>query len=429
MATDSCPKLAELEGVYIAIATGDTTMADGDAVRAALAHAESCPACSAELAAYRKLHQRLTPPRLPDDAAARIAVRIRAAAHARIRAWERRRRLLRRVAALAAVGAVAVLAAGLWRLREGVEPSSQRIVAPAPSPMADAEPASSKGLAAPRRGAHPQLRRRPITPEQKEKLEQAARLRETGARHVRRREYAESRQPLRQAIVLTDDVLREAPGGQAGAAALYEKYRCYQLLGDYLARESCLRDHLRAIRQSDGDEAAGRALLEDARRLIRERDFETAGRRLERALALCPAGKTALAAHLLMAQAAERQGLHDLACSQYEMALAQGPPPALAARMYRAMISTSTRNGNFDLAVEHAEKLCALPEEGIAPADRVVHLWILARLYAQRGSTGQAVRLLRHAIDEHKPKDTELARLELQALADRTLDVGHDGIE
>ena len=39
MATDSCPKLAELEGVYIAIATGDTAMADGDAVRAALAHA------------------------------------------------------------------------------------------------------------------------------------------------------------------------------------------------------------------------------------------------------------------------------------------------------------------------------------------------------------------------------------------------------
>jgi len=385
MADHACPKLAELEGVTIAIATGDTAMADGDAVRSALAHAAACPACSAELAAYRKLHQRLTPPRLPDDAAARIAVRIRAAAHARIRAWERRRRLLRRVAALAAVGAVAVLAAGLWRLREGVEPSSQRIVAPAPSPMADAEPASSKRLAAPRRGAHPQLRRRPITPEQKEKLEQAARLWETGARHVRRREYAD------------------------------------QLLGDYLARESCLRDHLRAIRQSDGDEAAARALLEDARRLIRERDLDTAGRRLERALALCPSGPVALSAHLAMASAAERQGLRELACSQYEMALAQGPPPALAARTYRAMISTSTRNRNFDLAVEHAEKLCALPEEEIAPRDRVVHRWLLARLYMQRGRTADAARELGKVVAAYEPRHTELARLELARIADKTM--------
>ena len=140
-------------------------------------------------------------------------------------------------------------------------------------------------------------------------------------------------------------------------------------------------------------------------------------------MALCPAGKTALAAHLLMAQAAERQGLHDLACSQYEMALAQGPPPALAARMYRAMISTSARNGNYDLALEHAERLCALPDGGIAPRDRVVHHWLLARLQAHKGRTAEAVRVLRDAIAKHEPEHTELARLELESMAERALDM------
>ena len=198
------------------------------------------------------------------------------------------------------------------------------------------------------------------------------------------------------------------------------------MLGDYLARESCFRDHLRAIRQSDGDEAAGRALLADARRLIRERDLDTAGRRLERALALCPSGPVALSAHLAMASAAERQGLRDLACSQYEMALAQGPPPALAARMYRSMISTSTRNGNFKLALQHAEGLCALPEESIAPSERVVHCWLLARLHARAGRTAKAARLLRQMIVEHEPQHTELARLELKSLAEKAvqLDLG-----
>ena len=400
MTADSCPKLAELEGVFIAIATGDTAMADGDAVRAALGHAETCPACSAELAAYRQLAQRLTPPRLPDDVAVRIAARARETAHARIRAWERRRRLLRVAAAVSGIAVVALLAVALWphKSAEGPAPVSASPAAPAEAPAPAPRPSrvAHEVVAAPA----------PVTPQQQKLLDEAGRLREVGRRHVQQRQYDKAEEPLRKAVALMDGLLAQTSDGDAALAALYEKYRCHQLLGEYLARESCLRSYLQAVRERDGDEAAGRALLEDARRLLRLRDYEAAGRRFERALALCPSGKTALAAHLLMAQAAERQRLYHLAYSQYGMALAQSPPPALAARMYRSMISASTRNGNHKLALQHAEALCALPARGIEPSDRVVHRWLLARLYSQAGRTVDAARELRKAIAAHGPQHT-----------------------
>ena len=427
MAEYACPKLAELEGAIIAIATGDTTLADGDAIAAALAHAESCPACAAELAAYRKLHARLTPPRLPDDAAARIAARVRETAHARLRAWERRRRLLRVAAAVSGIAAVALLAIALWPHKSADGPAPNTVVVERPRPARPA-PASASRAGRPSRIVHQSVPA-PITSEQQKLLDEAARLREVGRRHVRAHHHDQAEKPLRQAVALMDGLLAQSSDGDAALAAVYEKYRCHQLLGEYLARESCLRSYVHRVRERDGKEAAGRALLEDARRLIRERDLETAGRRLERALGLCPTGRVAVAAHLTMASAAERQGLHDLAYSQYGMALAQGPPPALAARMYRAMISTSTRNRNFDLALEHAEKLCALPAQGVPPRDRVLHYWLLARLYVEKGRTAEAVRGLREVIAEYGPQHTELARLELERIAERAVGLGVEGHE
>jgi len=270
--------------------------------------------------------------------------------------------------------------------------------------------------------AQAQPRRRPITPEQKDKLEQAARLRETGERHVRRREYAKSRQPLRQAIVLMDDVLREAPDGEAATAALYEKYRCYQLLGDYLSRESCFRSYVRQIRERDGDEAAARALLEDAQRLVGQGDTESAGRRVERAVALCPTQRVKIAAHVLLATAAERERLLDLAYSQYQMALAQNPSGRLTARIHRNMISINERRGKFDAAIADAEALCAVPQEQISLEDAIGHRCLLAHLYKHKGQTWRAIRVLHEVIANHEPEHTRYAQRELQRLLSTAVD-------
>ncbi len=430
MAADSCPKLAEFEGVYIAIATGDTSMADGDAVRAALAHAEACPACAAELAAHRKLHQRLTPPRLSDDAAARIAARVRAAAHARIRAWERRRRLLRVAAALCAAAAVVLLAVVFWPQQSADGPTLDAVVAEAPHPgtpvvVSPAPAAPGQAPAAPRPtriARHSVPAPAPISPEQQKLLDEAARLRGSGRRHLQARQYDRAEGPLREAVALMDGLLANASDTEAASAALYEKYRCHELLGEYLERESAFRAYLRDLRRDQGDEAAARELVQDARRLICTGDSETAGRRLEQALALTPNGPVAVAAHAVMASAAERQRLFDLAHSQYRMALQEKPPPRLAAAIYRNMIALNAYRGRLDAAVADAEVLCALPREGLPPQDCVRHRCLLARLHRRSGETGKAVRLLRSLVAEHPIEHTRVARFELESLV-------HDMVE
>jgi len=416
MATDSCPKLAELEGVYIAIATGDTSMADGDAVRAALDHAESCPACSRELDAYRQLQARLRPPRLPDDAAARIAARVRETAHARIRAWERRRRLLRVAAAVSGIAAVALLAVALWphKSAQGPAPVSASPAAPAQAPAPAPRPSRIVHQSAPAPA--------PITPEQQKLLAEAARLREVGRRRVRARQYEKAEEPLRQALGLLQGLLARSPDGDAASAALYEVYRCQQLLGHYLAREEAFRRYIALVREQEGREAAGRVLLADAHRLVRERDPDTAGRRLQEALALCPQGRVAFAAHVLMGLAAEKEQMFHLAYSQYVQALAFDPPPALAAKIYRNMVHANVRCGRIDAAIEDAEALCALPEHAIPLEDRVVHQCLLAHLHSRQGGEAASMRVLRQVIDRYGPDHTRYAQAQLRLVVAKTLD-------
>ena len=421
MGAETCPEWLEHRDAVVGIALDDTSCVEPSQVAAARRHLASCPLCHRELDTFRRIVAALRPPPLPDKMVAELAAQLRVSLRRRIAAWQRRRRLLAWAAGLAVAGAVAIAALALWHPTGQAPPAETAMHAARPQD-APAAPAPVPGRPAPSPG--PGLDGdRAITPEQQQWLAAAARLRETGERLVRQRRYGDAEGPLRQAVAQMDRLLSASPRGAAARAAWYEKYRCHGLLGEYLEGEDSLRRYVGDIRTREGDEAAGHALLDDARRLLRRRNVTAAARRLEDALTLCPTGPVALAAHLTLARAAERQGLADLAYSQYHLALAQNPSPALAARMYRSMISTSTRNGKVDLAVEHAEKLCALPAGEVAPADRVVHRWILARLYADKGQSARAAKLLRAVVAEHDGEHTQIARLELSHLAEKMMDL------
>ncbi|NQT53073.1 hypothetical protein HQ576_13530 [bacterium] len=263
----------------------------------------------------------------------------------------------------------------------------------------------------------------PITPKQKQKLAEAARLREQGHRLTRQRKYKEAEKPLQQALRLVGGILDGRPGADATEAALYEEYRCYEILGDYMAREDSFKAYVALVQRRGGKDAAGRLLLRDAHRLIRQRDLAVAGRRLNSALVLFPEGRIAIAAHVLLGLAAERQRLHDLAHSQYQVALAMKPPPPLAINICRAMLSLSAAQGRTDAALADARQLCALAEKHLPPEDRLQPQWLLARLLAEKGKTAQAARLFGTIAAAGKSPMAELADLELQRLADRALDI------
>jgi tetratricopeptide (TPR) repeat protein len=254
-------------------------------------------------------------------------------------------------------------------------------------------------------------------------LGEVARLREQGHRLVRRRKYNEAEKPLRQGLQLVQRILDERPGAETKEKALYQEYRCYELLGRPIAREDSFKAYLALVRRRGGDDAAGRVLVEDGHRLIRQRDMTVAGRRLNRALVLCPKGRTAVAAHVLLGLAAERQLLYDLAHSQYQTALAMKPPPELAVKIARTMLSISAAQDRTDAALADARKLCALADEHLPPKDRLQPQWLLARLLAEKGKTVQAARLFRGiAAAGHSPM-AQVARLELQRLAGAALDI------
>jgi hypothetical protein len=123
-----------------------------------------------------------------------------------------------------------------------------------------------------------------------------------------------------------------------------------------------------------------------------------------------------------MAQAAERVQHADLMVLHCKAALALDPPPGVAARLHRALMSLHARNQDLGGARAEAEALCALPGDAFPPAERVVHHWLLARLHERSGQRAKAVRVLRDVITSHDARDTDVARLQLQSLMERAID-------
>ena len=428
MEASGCPKYKDYRGVMIDIALEDTSLDEPALVDEVRRHIRVCPFCQHEFNGYRRVVTLFTPPPVSDEEIEEIAANVRRRVLAQVAAEGRRRRLLRWSVAVACVAALAAVAVGIAPLLSGraARPTSTSQALEAKALPSVSPTTGLHAVVIPAKKEQPApviVTSKPITPEQRSKLDEAKRLREEGRRLVRARDLKKAEVPLRNAIQAMQALVAEVPGSEAATAALYEQYRCYELLGEHFHRDTCFEAYIGTMRSRDGVEGVARAIVEDARRLIAEGASDSACRRLESVLALHPRNQLAIAAHVLMGTAAEQKRLYDLASSQYDMALALGPPPALAARLYRSMISTSTRRGNFDAALKYAEALCALPEDGISPEDRVIHKWLLARLYARKGQTARATALLRDVAQKDAPERTELARAELRNMAEKAVDL------
>jgi tetratricopeptide (TPR) repeat protein len=255
----------------------------------------------------------------------------------------------------------------------------------------------------------------PIAPEQQALLDEAARLREIGRQHIQARDYDKADKPLREAVVLMERLSAEAEGGEAATAAAYETYRCYELLGDYLKRESAFRGYIRVVRRRRGEGAAARAILRDARRLASQGNQEAAARRAHAAFKLRPRGPVAAWAHLIIAAAAEREGLRHLAVQHYQAALGEDPPQDVAVRVRRNIIVHQASSGALSQAVLQAKVLCRASDQGTcSPDDRVINYCLLARLHAKDGDLPAAVRVLQHAAATSAPAQARVARRELR---------------
>jgi len=360
MAADSCPKLADFEGVYIAIATGDTAMADGDAVRAALAHAESCPACAAELAAYRQLHQRLTPPRLPDDAAARIAAGIRAAAHARIRAWERRRRLRSAGAAVAAAALAGgiVLAVVVWMVEGANGPGPPRTTT-----RSDAgRVARSDVASAPRqRRGLPESRELPLSPRLRRAVLQEIDSRfERAERAFRDAPSDEALRDTAEVVRLAERLISRAAGSAEARRARYYIFRVLELRGVRDDAENEFRKYLDGVRTAEGKAAACRMLEREGYRELSAGDHQRAMLRFDMMLGLGAEGETAALAYAGISSIYFVLDDHATTRGACRKALELGAPTGAARVCYRRLIAAELTADDFDSALRDARSLVAL---------------------------------------------------------------------
>jgi len=425
MAAYSCPKLAELEGVYIAIATGDATMADGDAVRAALAHAETCPACAAELAAYRQLHQRLTPPRLPDDAAARIAASARAAAHIRIRAWERRRRLIRWAGVAAALVAIVAIAVGIAALlssdRNQGAPGGTVVYHPAPPPTPTTTvPPSPPTVPASDSSAEP------TPPEPKELPVFATETWQAADRFYALCEQVEklskqqgkADEALRkgaEAIELAESLLAKHPDFPEAIELRRQLVLCYDMTADEDGRQHALDAYLAEAEKHGGSEAWVLAIVGEAARYGRAQQGLRAVQCYDRLLARFPKGRSAAIAHRGIAPYVPYEQREQ----QYRLALSEGDWEVRSRLSINTeLIMMNINRSRCRVALEDIDRMA---EEAKTEHERAIAESLRGLALVQMGKDARALAHLRTVVQDYAPEHTSLARTQLRQLESRLL--------
>ena len=135
-----------------------------------------------------------------------------------------------------------------------------------------------------------------------------------------------------------------------------------------------------------------------------------------------PRAGLAVAAHVLLGIAAEREQMLDLAYSHYELALRLDPRPELAAKIRRNLVSLDARRGRWESAIAHAEALSQPPKVAVSLEQRVADQCLLAHLHARKGDAIRSVQLLRGVIAAHDPDYTKYARAQLDRLVATTID-------
>ena len=396
MTPNTCHKADECRGTLIDMALDDTAHCDALKLAEVIRHVDACPLCKTELIEYQHLIASLRP-RVPEVPPHRIAM-LESAVRAEVARIRRRPRTARWAAGIAAAACI-VVAVGLICFRQ--EPQAipgegrDQILVQTPQP---------------------------VSPGQMDQLRQAVRLRKSALRHHRLKDYVKAEASARKTIKMILNVLAETPDGEVAVAADYQLYRCYELLGEDHKRERSFERYIQGLTERDGKQAAAQVLLEDGRRLFRENSLSRARARLEHALALCPSGRPAVYAHVLLAIAHERAKLFDEARDHYKHALALKPSAKWAADIKKNLILLDSGRGYLDAAIAKAKALCQTPQEGLPVGDRVNQQYLLAQLYKAKGDTLSSTAVLQDIVAKYDPKYSRAARGHLKTMLDELAD-------
>ena len=395
MTPNTCHKADECRGTLIDMALDDTAHCDALKLAEVIRHVDACPLCKTELIEYQHLIASLRP-RVPEVPPHRIAM-LESAVRAEVARIRRRPRTARWAAGIAAAACI-VVAVGLICFRQ--EPQAipgegrDQILVQTPQP---------------------------VSPGQMDQLRQAVRLRKSALRHHRLKDPVKAEELARKAIKIILNVLAETPDGQVAVAADYQLYRCYELIGADHQREGRFKRYIIGLTARDGKQAAVQALLEDGRRL-HENSLIRVRARLEWALAVCPSGRSAVYAHVLLGVAHERAGLFDKTKEHYKHALALKPSVKWAAGIRKNLILLESGRGYLDAAIAEAKVLCQTPQQGLPVGDRANQHYLLAELYNAKGDTVRATVVLQDIVAKYDPKYSRAAKGYLKRMLDEVAD-------
>ena len=386
------------------MALDDTVHCDALKLAEVIRHVDACPHCKAELIGYQRLIASLRP-RVPEVPPHRIAM-LESAVRAEVARIRRHPRIVRWAVGIAVAAAIVAACVLLW-------PTGSTQPGEGPETVAHGGSSTIEPELGPKLG-------RPAS----EIIKEIVSLRDHAEHNIKARHFGEAvRDDLTNAKRLARTLITAVPDSQTALKAQYELYRCYELLGEDYQRERAFKGYIEQIRARDGKQAAAKALVVDAHRLTLRTQLGRAGRRLARALELCPTGPIGALAHALQAGAHERQRAFGRAYREYQMALELKPSLKLESSIRYRMVKIKVLQGQLDTAIAEARALCMLPEDPDGPGKRAMHQCLLARIYERKGDLVSAVREFNSAIAQSDPVYSDYAATQIKRLRAKAMDM------
>lgn len=259
---------------------------------------------------------------------------------------------------------------------------------------------------------------KPVSPDWTAKIRAARRLRTRASVLLRRQKDDEAYSLLQRAAKSLEDMLGEAPNGDAPPTIHYEMYRCYDALMDTMLRENAFRRYIEGLTERDGNEAACSALLQEAQRLSSAGEHRRADQCVEIVLARKPTQPTAIRSFELLANFALRRRDVDSALLHYRAVLDIDPPAAVASATQRRMVRMELNAGWVNLALRDAENFWATAKEGVSDRYRVEELRLWARAHEQAGDTASATKILLRITKDFDRRITARARRDMNRIID-----------
>lgn len=428
-----CPKYADYRSVIIDIAMEDTSCHEPAVVDEVRRHVRACPSCQAELETYQRIVNALRLPPIPneDEVVAQIAANVRRNVLAKVAAWERRRRILHCVGALAAVAAVVIAGVALWPAGRVRKPPIGKAVAqpPAPphkkqhTPAATVPHAPEAPAGTPREASRPRMGTKPEAPRRpKYESPEGARVRALSRieRALYDAERARRKKPLqydtktsRCAVEEARKLIRGAPATTQARKARYYLFRHLQLLGEAELAELEFENYIGQVAVVEGAQAACKVLLEEGVRERCAKSYLLALKRFRSILSFDREGERAAVAYVQIGNVHSRLHQRELAEPAFRKAIDLGAPPAHARLCYHYLINVALGSRDHGQALRDAKALVELPGSEAAKANDQA---MLGMAVEKTEGPMKAAQHYRQILSKYPPKYCATARWRLKEL-------------